>query len=110
MLALVEESVGAGGSLVVEANFVRGSELERRFADLPASVVQVHCSAPLEVLLERYAARDRHPGHVDGERLDALREAVQSGRHEPLDLPGETIRIETTQPVDYEALLDALSR
>jgi predicted kinase len=104
MIALVEESVTTGGSLVVEANFVRGSELEARFAALPAIVVQVHCSAPLEVLLERYDARDRHPGHVDAERIEGLREAVETGRHDPLDLPGATIRVDTSQRVDVETL------
>jgi hypothetical protein len=64
----------------------------------------MHCSAPLETLLERYERRDRHPGHVDTERIAGLREAVESGRHDPLDLPGTTIRIETTHPIDIEAL------
>jgi predicted kinase len=104
MLALVEESVAAGAGLVVEANFVRGSELETRLAALPARLVQVHCSAPLEVLLERYGGRERHPGHVDAQRIEALREAVESGRHDPLDLPGETIRVDTSRPVDLAAL------
>jgi predicted kinase len=104
MLGLVEDSVATGGSLVVEANFVRGSELEAGFAALPTSVVQVHCRAPLEVLLERYAACERHPGHVDADRIDALRGAVETGRHDPLDLPGETIRLDTGGPIDVEAL------
>ncbi|HLY86011.1 MAG TPA: ATP-binding protein [Gaiellaceae bacterium] len=106
--ALAEESVGAGASLVLEGNFVRGGELEARLAALPARFVQVHCNAPLEVLLERYERRDRHPGHIDAERLEALRDSVETSRHEPLDLPGERIRIETTQPVDYEALVAAV--
>ena len=105
MLALAEDSLEAGASLVLEANFQCGSEVEARLAALPARFVQVHCSAPLEVLVERYASRDRHPGHVDSERIDALREAVESRRHNPLDLPGETIRIDTTGPVDLEAVV-----
>ena len=109
MLALAEECVAAGASLVLEANFLRGGEVEARLAALPARFVQVCCSAPLEVLVERYASRKRHPGHVDSERIDALREAVESGRHEPLDLPGETIRVETTGPVDLAALGDRLA-
>jgi len=108
MLALVEESVALGGSLVLEANFVHGSEIAARLAVLPARFVQVHCSAPLDVLLERYEHRDRHPGHRDAERIEALREAVETGRHEPLDLPGETIRVETTDPTDFEALVARL--
>ena len=102
--ALVEESAGTGASLVLEGNFARGSELEAQLAALPTRIVQVHCSAPLELLLERYASRGRHPGHLDNERIDALREAVESRKHDPLELPGETIRIDTSGPVDLAAL------
>jgi predicted kinase len=109
LAALVDESVAAGASLVLEGNFVRGSELERRLAALPARFVQIHCTAPLPLLLERYESRERHPGHVDGERIDGLREAVESHRHDPLDLPGETIRIDTCAPVDIAALADRLA-
>ncbi len=104
LAALVEESIAAGASVVLEGNFVRGSELETRLAALPARFVQIHCSAPLELLLERYTSRERHPGHVDAERISALEDAVSSGRHDPLDLPGETIRIDTSNPVDLAAL------
>ena len=109
MLALVEESVAAGGSLVVEANFVRGSEAEARLAALPARIVQVYCSAPLELRLERYGGRERHPGHVDVERIEALRAAEETKRHEPLDLPGETIRLDTSRPVAVAALAERLA-
>jgi predicted kinase len=109
LLAVAEESVAAGASLVLEANFARGSEVEQRLAALPARFVQVHCTAPLGVLVERYRnRRRRHPGHVDAERIDALREAVESGRHDPLDVPGDTIRVDTTEPVDMAALRDRL--
>ena len=108
MQALLEESVAAGASVVVEANFVRGSEFEVRLAALPARFVQVHCNAPLEKLLERYGSRQRHPGHVDSERIDALREAVESGRHDPLDLPGETIRLDTSQEVAIGEVLSKI--
>ena len=107
MVALLEESLAAGASVVVEANFVRGNEVEKRLAALPARFVQVYCGAPLEVLLERYAKRERHPGHVDAERIDALQEAVESSRHDPLELPGETIRLDTSKPV---AIGDVLAR
>jgi predicted kinase len=106
MLGIVEESVAAGASLVVEANFVRGGDFAARLAALPARFVQVHCSAPLDVLLERYGSRERHPGHVDAERIEALRAAVETGRHDPLALAGETIRLDTTKPVDLERLIE----
>jgi predicted kinase len=104
MLGIAEESVAAGASIVLEANFIRGGE--SRLAALPARFVQVHCSAPLDVLLERYAGRERHPGHIDSERIDALRDAVETGRHEPLYLPGETFRLDTSESVDLTALVE----
>lgn len=104
MLALLEEAVAAGASVVVEANFVRGGEFSGRLGSLPARFVQIHCSAPLDVLIERYTRRGRHPGHVDAERIDALRDAVETGRHDPLDLPGETIRVDTSGRVDLAEL------
>jgi predicted kinase len=106
LAALVEESIAAGASVVLEGNFARGSDLERRLSALPARFVQIHCTAPLALLLERYRSRERHPGHVDGERVDGLRDAVESHRHDPLDLPGELIRIDTSEPVDVAALAD----
>lgn len=108
LLALSEDSVAAGASLVLEANFVRGSEIETRLAALSARFVQIHCSAPLEVLLGRYARRERHPGHVDAERVEALRDAVETGRHDPLDLPGELLRLDTSSAVVIEDVLARL--
>jgi predicted kinase len=102
MLAVAEEAVAAGADLVLEANFIRGGE--SRLAALPARFVQVHCSAPLQVLIERYGSRERHPGHFDSERIAALRDAVETGRHEPLHLPGELIGLDTTRAVDLAAL------
>jgi predicted kinase len=104
MLGVAEESVTAGASIVLEANFIRGGEA--RLAALPARFVQVHCSAPLHVLLERYGSRERHPGHVDSERIDALRDAVEAGRHDPLDLPGETVELDTSESVDLTELVE----
>jgi predicted kinase len=109
MCRLVEESVSVGASLLVEGNLVRRSDLEATLAALPARIFQVHCTAPLELLTERYVGRERHPGHVDAERIEGLREAVETGRHEPLELPGETIRIDTSEAVDLAALGDRVA-
>lgn len=108
MLAIVEDSVATGASLVLEANFVRGSEIETRLAALPVRFLQIHCSARLEVLVARYGGRERHPGHVDAQRIDALSDAVETGRHDPLDLPGQTIRLDTSEHVGIEDLLARL--
>jgi predicted kinase len=88
--------LGAGGSLIAEANFFRGND-EPRFAALPpCRVVQVHCQAPLEVLVERYASRTRHPGHLDGDRVAELKSRFESGLNGPLDLAAALIELDTT--------------
>ena len=108
-IALTEDSVAADASIVLEGNFARGSEFEAGLAALRARFLQIHCSAPLETLLERYRSRKRHPGHVDSERIAAVKEAVESGRHDPLDLPGHTIRVVTTDPTDRASLGDRVA-
>jgi hypothetical protein len=47
--------------------------------------MQLHCHAPLAVLLDRYARRSRHPGHHDTE-----------------------IQLDTTEPVDVDAMAERL--
>jgi predicted kinase len=94
----------AGASLVLEGNFVAG-EGEPHLAVLPAHrAVQVYCQAPDEVLLERYLARDRHPGHLDRERLEEVRAAIRAGRHRALALDAPLLEVDTTQPVDVAGL------
>src|SRR6266571_1278188 len=92
----------AGQPAIIEANFFRGSE--PLFSDLPPhQLVQLHCIAPLEVLLDRYGARTgRHPGHLDQMRVVELRDRHASGANGPLELAGELIEIDTGSetPVD----------
>jgi glucokinase len=93
-----------GVSLIVEANFFRDQEPE--FAALPAHrLVQIQCDAPLDVLLDRYAQRSRHAGHHDAQKLKELPGRFASGVHEPLRLAGTLVRLDTTQPVDLDALV-----
>jgi predicted kinase len=91
-------------SLILEANFFRDQEPE--FAALPPHrLLQLHCEAPLPVLLARYARRSRHAGHHDAEKIKELPGRFESGVHGPLRLDGELVRLDTTQPVDLATLL-----
>ena len=95
--------LAARASTVLEANFFRG--MEERLGSLPPhEVAQVHCHAPFDVLVERYRNRERHPGHHDDAKVEALAERHASGVHEPLDLPGPLVEVDTTRPVDLDAL------
>ena len=57
-----------------------------------------------EAFAERSASHRRHPGHGD-EPEDAaeVREDVEAGRYDPLDVPGELIRIDPDE-VDLDDL------
>lgn len=97
IFATTDALLGAGVSLVVEANFFRGTH-EASFAALSRHrLVQIHCQAPLDVLVERYTNRPaRHPGHHDSERIDELRARFASGLNGALDLDGVLLELDTT--------------
>jgi predicted kinase len=99
----------AGSGAVLEANFFRGRS-ERNFERLPPHrLVQVHCSAPVEVVLERYEERTgRHPGHLDDRRRDEVVARLRDGAHDPLDLPGSVLTVDTTSRVDVAALAERI--
>jgi len=103
IFALARSMLASGVSAIVEANFFRDHSGD--FAALPAHrFAQVHCHAPLAVLTDRYASRSRHPGHHDAEKIKELASRLESGAHDALDLPGELVELDTTRPVDLDAL------
>jgi predicted kinase len=106
---LVRELLGHGVSLIAEGNFAVGYPV---FDDLPpARVVQVHVTAPTEVLLARMRERgsERHPVHYDAEAADEILSRHARGEWEPLPLDGELIRIDTSLSPDLDAVLAPLA-
>jgi hypothetical protein len=84
-------------------NFFRDQGAE--FAALPPHrSIQLHCEAPLPILLERYAKRSRHAGHHDAEKIKELPLRFESRVHSPLRLEGELIQLDTTRPLDLAVL------
>jgi predicted kinase len=107
ILRLARTMLDSGVSVVVEANFFRDRELE--FESLPAHrTIQIHCHAPLPVFIDRYARRSRHVGHHDSEKVEELPARFESGAHSPLALDGVLIELDTTSPVDLDALAERL--
>jgi predicted kinase len=102
------ELLAQGQPVIAEANFFAGVD-EKHFAELPPHrLAQVHCGAPLDVLLARWEGRrDRHPGHLDRERAAGLRQRLDEGIHRPLALPGKLIEVDTSQAVDPEQIAQA---
>ncbi|MFI8446583.1 AAA family ATPase [Streptomyces erythrochromogenes] len=86
-----------------------------RLHQLNARIIEVHCDCDPALVAERFAARTRHPGHLDqhltreeiSERV-ATWAAISPG---PLRLGGPLLTIDTSQPVDITLLvkeIDAL--
>jgi predicted kinase len=98
---MLEQELRAGRSCVLEANFdhieasaqLAAIQLRHRFRAL-----QIVCSADREILLERFVERSgsRHPGHIDGERLEDVEESIDAGRWSALELEGELVEVDTT--------------
>ena len=103
----------AGGSVVLESNFYDAWDtpellrLQQRFG---CRFVQVVCTAPGPLLVERFEARvrsgDRHPGHVDPASLEELRPKLLDNVWGPLGLSGPVLRVDTHDftAIDYAAL------
>jgi predicted kinase len=96
----------AGGPLIVECAFYPGVS-EPELLALGHDYVQVHCRCPFDLARSRYLNRrpERHPGY----REDLFDEADFdrfAPLEQPLDLPGPSVSIDTTTPVDIAELAD----
>jgi predicted kinase len=101
MNMLVRELTDANVSLIVEGNF----SSDDTFTGVRARFVQVHVSAPLDLIRERLESRtDRHPVHYDAEAADEILTRAARGDWGPLDLDGPLLRADTSTEVDLEAL------
>jgi hypothetical protein len=104
LFLIAQRELAVGRSLALEGNFVRG-QAERQFSVLPSHhQLQVHCSAPEKVLIARYRSRERHPGHLDESITKEIVAAIRDGRHRPLDIGGELVEIDTSEPFDLDAV------
>ena len=104
---LARAALNTDASVIVEGNFFRDQEAE--FASFPEyRLLQLHCHAPLDTLVERYASRSRHAGHYDAAKIKELPARFESGTHDALPLAGSLVELDTTQPVDLDYLADRI--
>lgn len=77
-----------------------------RLRAINSSVVEVFCECPFEIAAERFDARGRHPGHLDRHRsleeVELGRETLRGTYRGALGLSEQTIRVDTTVPLDPE--------
>lgn len=105
LFAVTEAHLAGGRSLIIEGNFrsKEHSPILRGIVERTGSIVKQYvCGAKGEDLIRRCENRakrkNRHPGHLDLLLVDALREELAKGWIDPLDLPGELVRVDTGSP------------
>ena len=106
MRAIAARSLAAGGSLVLEANFHRDPSQRWLKEVLPGSDARfIFCSASLETVRARFAARSRHAVHLDAEILE---EEWPDLSEFELELGVPSLRVDTTS--GYVPDLDSIVR
>ncbi|HEY6961334.1 MAG TPA: AAA family ATPase [Gaiellaceae bacterium] len=98
LYSVAASNLNVGVSVLVESNFDANSDL-RPLRGLDARIVQIHCGGDAGELAaqfrDRAASGKRHPGHDDEpEDADEVRRKIEAGLWDPLDLPGELIRVD----------------
>ena len=94
----IEQQLKAGSPFIIEAAYnpkyenAKFKEWQGRYG---FKVIQVHCTAPTDVLVQRFVDRAksglRHEGHVDAESVDEFRASLGDERVETFDLDGEIL-------------------
>jgi predicted kinase len=117
LLTIAGEHLASELSAIVESNFDREVDsalLQQLLREHPTRVVQIHCGAEEQELLERFAERaessERHPGHADRpEDVAEVRADLERGRWDPLDLPGELVEVDLSGEPDVAGLAAKVS-
>jgi predicted kinase len=101
LVRVFDQLVTAGVDQVVESSFTRGrgeDELAPFLARVQA--IQIFCTAPADIIVERYHTRmkrgERHPGHQDQEALPDLIDRLERDEFSPLDLDIPLIEVDAT--------------
>ena len=111
LFLVADRMLRAGASLITECNFHRqlSSKRVQEIAGLTgARVIQVYCSATPDVLVERNAARLTPPKQRPGHHVmssEELLEGIRAGISEPLDVPSQIVRVDTSISFDYASVL-----
>lgn len=105
MYTVAKKILDAGLGVVIEANFYHGvSEKDLSKLIAVSDAVMVHCTAPEEVLKQRYVQRaksgERHPVHDDADRADELSKDLDKGIYDPLDVGVPLILVDASNGFD----------
>jgi predicted kinase len=111
---IAEVVLKSGQSCIIESNFhpvFAIPEVHKLQQRCPFSIIQIHCTAEVNVLVERlkrrWEAGERHPGHM--EHLRNYQHIPQEFL-QPLALDGQLIKLDTTDftTINYEQLFERI--
>ncbi len=115
----LEQLLKAGQNLIFESNFKEQYD-SKKFQELQrvhgCEYFQILCEADGKVLYQRFVDRvqkkERHPGHCDEAVAEEQEDLLLNGVWKPLDIPGELLRIDTTDfsNVDHSGIQDQLRK
>jgi cytidylate kinase len=76
---------------------------------LSTELVELYCDCPVEMAVGRFMARNRHPGHNDGTRIqsDLLQQFAALAETGPLGI-GQLVRLETSTAIDLDRVIETL--
>ncbi len=80
-------------------------------AEVSNRIVNVQCRCALEIAVERFCRRDRHPGHLDSEKssVESLQSFHTLSRLAPLDI-GHGIEVETSGTPEIDAIIREIQK
>lgn len=108
VLYTLAESSGAA----VLVNWWNPGSAPPRLRAISSSLVEVYCDCPVEVAAARFAARRRHPGHLDQFRSpEEHEEGIQRMRETyrgPLRLSDPVVTVDTGRPLDDENVVEVV--
>ena len=109
---VARELVKADIDFIWETAFFHSSSSRVRELLSNSQIVQVWLTAETEILIQRAKKRPRHPGHGGwSASIEAeFREALETGRYDPLDVGGDLIQLNTNcfDTVQYEGTVNEL--
>lgn len=113
LFQVVEAELMAKKSCIVESNFSPELDTPRVLAlcaKYAVQVVQVVCHTESAVLLERFRARPRHPGHLDHIVAAELEAQLLGGHSAPLAVDGLVIDVDTTNltTISYDQIVQQI--
>lgn len=104
---LMYDLARASQSAVLEGPLFR-SLARNELPTLGGRIVEVFCRCPREEMERRYRSRVRHPCHFD--ELRTVEELWNEDTENPVAGGWPVIDVDTTQPVDVDALVRSIAR